>query len=284
MAHSEREKMEGAFVGNLPPDVADRNDDARHSIGGNNPPPEFSLSLLIDGLPDQLAAEFSEAIAAKIGPIAERANAMPVEFTSDDDLAKATDIANDAADAWDALDAQRKAKKDPFKRGGEIVDDFHREPLTRLKRIKDAFVDRATKYTREKKRKVDAAAQAERDRLARIAEENRIAAEAAAAFGDDDEAEKRTQIAETVEVRAEDVAPEVTEPVRGSSGGTAGTRKDWTFEILDFEKVDLNAIRPFVSPDAIEKALAKMAKQQKHLAKVEGVRFFEDERAAFRRR
>lgn len=259
-------------------------EDTRHGIGGNSPPPEFSLSLLIDGLQDRLTADHAEAIAGKIGPIAERANAMPVEFTSDDDLAKATDIANDAADAWDALDAQRKAEKDPFKRGGEIVDDFHREPLARLKRIKDAFVDRATKYTREKKRKADAAAQAERDRLARITEENRIAAEAAAAFGDDDEAQKRTQIAETVEARVDDVAPEVTEPVRGSSGGTAGTKKEWTFEIEDFAKVDLNAIRAFVSPDAVEKALAKMAKQQKHLAKVEGVRFFEDEKVSFRRR
>lgn len=259
-------------------------EDARHGIGGNSPPPEFWLSLLIDSLPDRLAADHAAAIAAKIAPIAERANAMPVDFTTDDDLAKATDIANDAADAWDALDAQRKAEKELFKRGGEIVDDFHRDPLARLKRIKDAFIDRATKYTREKKRKAEADAQAERDRLARIAEENRIAAEAAAAFGDDDEAKKRTQIAETVEARVEDVAPEKTEPVRASGGGTAGTKKEWTFEIEDFQKVDLNAIRAFVAPDAIEKALAKMAKQQKHLAKVEGVRFFEDEKASFRRR
>lgn len=259
-------------------------DDTRHSIGGNNPPPEFSLSLLIDGLPDRLAADYANAIAAKIDPIAKRANKMPIDFTTDDDLAKATDIVNDAADAWDALDGQRKIEKDPFKRGGEIVDDFHREPLARLKRIKDALTDRATKYNREKRRKQEAEAQAERDRLAKIAEENRLAAEAAAAFGDEDEAEKRKQIAETVEARVEDVAPEKTEAVRGSSGGTAGTKKEWTFEIEDFEKVDLNAIRAFVAPDAIEKALAKMARQQKHLAKVAGVRFFEDEKASFRRR
>lgn len=259
-------------------------DDARRNIGGNNPPPEFSLSLLIDGLPDQLAAEFGEAIAAKIEPIAERANAMPVEFTSDEDLAKATDIANDAADAWDALDDQRKIKKDPFNRGSEIVDDFHREPLARLKRIKDAMVDRATKLTREKKRKADAAAQAERDRLARIAEENRIAAEAAAAFGDDDEAQKRTQIAETVEARGEDVAPEVTEPVRGSSGGMAGTKKEWTFAIEDHQALDLNALRDFIAPDAIEKALKAYVKLRKSTASIKGVRFFEDEKASFRRR
>lgn len=258
--------------------------DPRLAIGANNPPPEFALALYVDGLPARLAADHSAPLADKIDAIAKRANDMPTEFATDDDLAKATDIVNDAADAWDEFDASRKVEKEPYKRGADAVDDFYREPLLRLKRIKDAFTDRATKYNREKKRKADAAADAERKRLADIAEANRIAAEVAKEFDDDEEAETRTQIAETVEARIEDIAPVVTEPVRGSGGGSARAKAEWTFEIEDIAKVDLNALRNFIAPDAVEKALKALVKIQKGNAKVEGVRFFEDDKTTFRRR
>ncbi|WP_424627568.1 hypothetical protein [Bradyrhizobium sp. SYSU BS000235] len=258
--------------------------DPRLGVGGNNPPPDFSLKDLVDGLAARLDGDHTADMTAEIEAIAKRANDEPTEFATDEDLAKATDIVNDAVTAFDKYDGIRKDEKDQYLKGGKIVDDYFRSPLQRLTRIKETFTDRATKYRRDQKRKADAEAAAERDRLAKIAEENRIAAETAAAFGDEGEASARTDIAESLEARMEDVTPTTVETIRGSSGGSARGRTEWTYEILDFQKVDLNAIRAFIAPDAIEKALKQMAKTQKHLAKVEGVRFFEDDKVQFTRR
>lgn len=293
MAHSERSRMLASFDGNMPPGVSDRPDapteDPRLSIGGNNPPAEFSLTDTVNALPDTLAKAFAERLAGIIDPIAQRANGAPEVFTSDEDMAGATDIVNDAQAAWSDFDKLRKEQKDPFKRGGELVDDYFRTPLQRLARIKEVFTKRATDYTREKRRKADEAARLERERLEREAEEARKKAAEAAEFGDHDEAIEHLQQAATVETKIEEKAatPAIGADdmtVRGASGGAARSRTEWTFEIEDFSKIDLNALRDFIAPEAVDKALKAYTKMRKGTAKVEGVRFFEDEKATFRRR
>jgi len=267
--------------------AADRSDasDHRLGIGGNSPPPEFSLAILVEALPGRLASDHEAALAASIGPIAERANAAPEAFATDEDLAAATDIVNDASQAWAEFDALRKREKDPFKTGGETVDDFFRPHLQRLTRIKEVFTDRATKYTRAKRLKAEAEARAERERLERERREAEEQAAIAAEFGDDMSATALQQAAIAAEQRIADVeTPATPATVRGVSGGSARAKTEWTFEIEDFSKVDLNALRAFIAPEAIEKALKQMAKTQKHLAKVTGVRFFEDDKAQFSRR
>ncbi|WP_244396161.1 hypothetical protein [Afipia carboxidovorans] len=264
-------------------------EDPRLGIGGNNPPAEFSLEDLVTALPATLAEAFAKRIADEVEPIANRANEAPERFASDEDLAAATEIVNDAQAAWNEFEKLRKNQKDPFKRGGEEVDDFFRPPLQRLTRIKDAFAKRATDYNREKRRKAEEAARVERERLEREAEEARKKAAEAAEFGDQDEAIEHLQTAATVETKIEEVASAPAIPaedmtVRGASGGTARSRTEWAFEIEDFSKIDLNALRDFIAPEAVDKALKAYVKLRKNTAKIEGVRFFEDEKATFRRR
>ena len=259
--------------------------DPRLAIGGNNPPEDFHLQANIDGLPARLEAEYGSRMALIIDAIAERANKAPTVFATDEDFASAGDIIGAARDAFDEFDGKRKVAKEPYKTGVDLVDGYFREPLKRLSRIADAFTERGTLYVKDKARKAEAAAKAERERLARIAEENRKAAQAAAEFDDNhEEAATRTQIAETIEARIEDIAAPKPEPVRGSEGSSASGKKEWTFEILDAAKVDLNALRNFIAPDAIDKALKAHVKIQKQNAKVDGVRFFEEDKASFRRR
>lgn len=259
--------------------------DPRLGIGGNSPPPEFSIDNHVAGLAARLNADHFAMMNEKVGPIAQRANDAPQAFANDEDLANAADIVTDARAARAELDGLRKKEKEPFKLGVETVDDFFRDPIKRLDRIVTVFEDRATVYTREKRRKAEAAAQAERDRLAREADEARQKAAVAAEFGDEAEANEHSEAAAQAEARIEEAAPQTApEPVRGTTGGSARSRAEWTFEIEDFAKLDLNALRDFIAPEAVEKALKAYVKLRKATAKVEGVRFFEEEKASLRRR
>jgi hypothetical protein len=244
----------------------------RAVIGGNMPP-----------LEEQLATA-AQALIDRIEPIATRANALPRVIASEKDIETIAPVVIDAKNLSRELEKTREAQKKPFLEGGKAVDGFFKPMTTRLDRIVSAFEGLTSQFQRDR-------AAAERLRLQ---EEARIAQQKADKLREDAEkakrpqtAEKRADLADQAEADAERAAAAAAQSTQtiakiDTGGAKVSGRAVWAFEIEDLNKVDLNAIRPFIDREAIEKALRAYAKIQRSAAKVDGVKFFEDVKSSFR--
>lgn len=247
---------------------------------GHNRPPEPTLK-------ERLAEAYADRVAAAAA-IAERATAQPKEIDSDETLKIVGDIAADAQKLWKNLDTARANEKAPFLQAGREVDGYFATVLERLERIKGAMLLRATLYNRAKADK-ERRARDEAARKAREEEEaKRREAEQAAAAGRTDDAMADLEDAQRAAAQAAEAQAAVAAPaadltrVRTDSGTTISTRTEWTFEIVDFSKIELNALRPYIKRDAIEAALRQYVKMgNRELA---GVRIYQDEKAQIGRR
>jgi hypothetical protein len=250
-------------------------DAAPAPIGHNNPP--SVLDMLKTSLTEVYSAQIDEA-----GPIATRANDAPDVIASDDDLAIWARIGVDASRLFKVLDTARLNEKRPVV---AAVDEFFEAATTRLNRISSGATQRATKWNQKKIADARAKAAAEAERLRVEAVAQREAARIAAEFDDVDQAVEAAGAAAAVEAQIAaapvETAADLTR-VRTDDGITATTRTDWKFEIADFSKVDLNAIRAFIDPKAISVAVGKIVKIQKGATKIDGVRVFTEETAQFR--
>jgi hypothetical protein len=242
-------------------------------MGDNKPP------ALVDMLKEQLAETYGAELA-KVAPLAERANAAPATIASDDDLKTWAEIGRDAAKLEKSLDEARLNEKRPIV---AAVDGVFSDSVDRSKRINVAAVTKATIWNKHKAEVARKAQEAEAKRLRDEAEAARIAAEFAI-----DEAPQVVAAgqAAALEMRADMAAePQSTADltrVKTDSGVTATTAKTWKFEIVDASKIDLNAIRMFIDPKAIQTAIGKIVRTQKGATKIDGVRVYEEETAQFR--
>lgn len=241
-------------------------------IGHNRPPSPVDL------LKEQLAEVYGVELA-KADPLAKRANDAPATIASDDDLSIWASIGADASKLAKELDAARLNEKRPVV---AAVDGYFENATARAKRISEAAIAKATDYNKRKAAQARIAQEAEAKRLRDEAEAQRAAAEFAI---DEVEAAKATDAAVAIETRIEAAPQQSTADltrVRTDDGVVATTRTDWKFEIADHSKIDLNAIRAFIDPKAIDVAVGKIVKIQKGATKIEGVRVFEKETASFR--
>lgn len=255
-------------------------DAARHGIGGNSPPEVTLVDRLKEG---------HAAIIAELADLAELANGAPKEITSDQQAADVTQIAADAGDLRKKLDDTRKEEKEPFLTAGREVDGFFREPIERADRIDKVLMGRVTAYNKAKALR-ERLAREEAERIQReAADAARKAAEEAAAAGRTEDAMADLEAA----VHAEDAADEIAQTpapsladstrIQTESGLTVSTHTEWKFEITDNAKVDLEALRPFIKPDAIDAALRAFVRINKGTRQIAGVRIFEDMKATRRR-
>ncbi len=265
-------------------------DDAPPPIGHNNPPLEFPARrdpLVTDDLSKHLAEVYTLLLNNEIEPLAKRANAAPQKITSDEDLKIWADIAVDARKLKQKIDTLRDNEKKPFWNAGKKVDAFFNPTIERAGRIFDAGEEKATAYDRQKKADARAAQEAETRRLAEEAAARQAAAATAAEFGDDAAAQEHTAAAAAADeqlTQAQNEPPQdVDTRVRSDSGTVASSKTEWKFEIADYAKVDLNALRAFIPPKEIDKAVRALLRIQKDAAKVEGIRFYEEDKAQFRR-
>lgn len=257
--------------------------------GHNNPPSPVEIIFQsmeeakltpIDLLLHSLAAKHGEEIA-KADPLAIRANGAVEAIASDDDLKVWAEIGRDASKLFKSLDEARKDEKRPVE---AAINGLFKGAADRASRIYDAAVARATAWNKKQAAIARAVQEAEAQRLRDEAEARRIAAE----FEIDNEASAVVAAGEAaaLAIRAETVAaPRSTADLTRTttdSGVTATTAKSWKFEIVDPAKIDLNAIRMFIDPKAVETAIGKIVRTQKGATKIEGVRVFEDETAQFR--
>lgn len=248
----------------------------RQGIGGNLPPATLRDRLALDHAP---LAEEVENLAAK-------ANAAPKIVDSDQAANLVGDLIKEIAAEAKRVNGTREAEKEPFLKGGREVDGFFKAFSDRLDRMKDGLQARITAFLRAKAAEARRLQEEEANRLRFEAEQRRLEAEQAAKAGrmDDAQADMREAIA------AEDGAHEASLAASSKPADLARTRSDsgtlstlkatWTFEIADWDSVDLTKLRPHLKRDDVEKAIRRYV--QVGGRELAGVRIFQDEHAVIR--
>jgi hypothetical protein len=246
----------------------------RAVIGGNNPP----LEEVLGDTHKDIVSEFDKMII--------RANGTPREIKDDDDLGKVGELVTDVMGLSKRLDAKRVEEKEPYLTGGRKVDGFFKQYTERLDRITSVFTDLASAFQRKKA--ADAARAAAEEAAALRAEEERLRQQAeaakrpATAAKKEDAADEIAAKADEAEARASVAANDFSK-VKTETGVTAGAKKDWTFDITDYENIPLDRLRPYFKRAEVETALKAYVKIHKGASQLPGVHFKEEVKATFRR-
>ncbi len=245
-----------------------RADNPRAVVGGNNPP-TFRETM----------AERYGSVFAALNPLADLADEAPETITSADELAKVSDIVRAARKLFNEVEEIRTREKQTFLDGGKEVDGFFGMKKDAIKRVAAAMQRRADAYQAEVDRlaRVDAArkakeAQEEADRQRAIAEAEAARNRPQAAAKHEERAAEAQRTAETAAATTQASAADVTR-IRTESGTTSATT-EWLFEIEDYSKVDLNAVRAYIPRERVELAIRGFIKVNRDTQALAGVRIF----------
>lgn len=246
---------------------------AAAAIGHNLPP-----------LPVRLAEDYAH-LTPQADEIAALANAAPARIDDEESLIAVGEIVKEAAALRRRAEGAHKEEKAPHLEAGRVVDGFFKVFTERMKRIEDTLAARANDYgarkRAEEKRRADELARKQREEedrqreIARKAEEAGRLAAAAKALDKADVAADRAAAAQ-----AQAKAPDPFR-VRGENVAVSATTK-WVGEIVDFDAIDLNALRAHFDVKAIDDAVKRFVKLNRNTRPLAGVRIVEDVRTNFR--
>lgn len=243
--------------------------DNPRAVAGHNQPPTFAETM----------AEKYGSVFAALEPLADLADEIPETLAGPDDLSKASNIVREARRLWSEIESFRVGEKQPHLDAGREIDRYFTARLAAVDRVRAAMQKRADAYQAEVDRlaRLEAQrkareAQAEADRQAAIA-----AAEAArnrpqAAAKHEEKAAEAQRTADTAAAATQASAADVTR-LRTESGTTSATT-EWAFEITDYSKVDLNAVRAYIPRERVELAIRGFIKINKDQTPLSGVRIY----------
>jgi hypothetical protein len=228
--------------------------------GHNSPPPDL---LTGDALRAKLQAE-NEALLRRRDELLAAEARIPA-INDEDAARKVSDFIKQITAASKSADGARVAAKEPYLEGGRGIDGFFKaisDPLTDLKKKVER---RLTDYLRAKEAEERERRQREEREARERAEQARREAEAAAqamrdaaSLDEAVQAEKAADAAAADAVKAEVAAtakPAELSRVRGEYGAVSSLRTEWVFEGVDRATIDLEALRPYLPVDGIEKAI-----------------------------
>lgn len=227
-----------------------------------------------------IAADFATEIAALNDAIAAAQKLADKPIKTDDDLTAVGEAMKRVKAAQRVLEDKRSVAKGPILSAGRDVDAAFKAhqvagntSLAPLQKNADTYVRAKQAAERERAKREEQEAR-EREEKARKRMEEAKSAEAAgnAAAAAEQAAAEAAKAAK---------AQRSTAPVRGS-GATVGARTFWDFTIDDPDKIDLNKLRDFLDPAAIEKAVRAVVKIKKGSTRIDGVRVFENSKANIR--
>lgn len=217
--------------------------------------------------------------------------ALPDQVQSKADHDAYVDLISKIKATGKSVEASRVAEKDPFLRSERAVDGFF-QPLnttlsgliTALSRKVKVYLDdieeqkrrEARRLAEEERRKAAELRAAEEERRRRAEEAAREATKAkhnAVADVLGEEADRQSAIAAAAEKKAE-VKPAELARTRSDQGTLSTLRSHWTFEVEDWDGIDLNVLRPYLKRDAVEAAIRSAVKIG--LRDLSGVRIFQD--------
>ena len=183
-------------------------------------------------------------------------------------------------------DDRRKIEKEPHLIAGRQVDAFFSTLTDRLDRITATFQkiadDHARKAAAEARTKAEAEARKareeearQRDIAERAQEANRVKTADKAAIKADDAAERAQEADKAASASAADLTR-----TRTASGVLSTARTEWKGKIVDYAKVDLEALRPYIKREALDAALAQAVRNG--VRAIGGTEIAEDVKASFR--
>jgi hypothetical protein len=231
----------------------------------NNPPADL---LVGDALREKLRDESYELIQRR-DHLLDAATRMP-EITDDDIAGKVSDYVKQLTALVKASETHRTGAKEPYLEGGRNVDGFFKAITDPVEKTKTDVQRKLTIYLRQKE-EAERRARIEQERLAReAAEAARKEAEAKAKDAADSaaldvaiEAEKQAEVAAAdlaKATQAADVKPAELSRTRGEYGSMSSLRTDWVFDDLDRQQLDLEALRPYLPTDGLDKAVRAFIK------------------------
>lgn len=247
-------------------------------IGHNNPPSE--IELLKEGLADR-----SEDIRSRADELLDAATRVPAVLDSDAVCARASDFVKQLQAAISATEKLRVAEKAPYLCAERVVDGFFKpitDALGKTKTKVDGLIsvyltkkrDDESRRIAEEKRKADEAAAKALAEAAQAALQAQTQADNAAA----DLAVQKAQAA--VERAAEIVTQPIANPQARGDMAMSSLRGKPDYEIIDRSQIDLEVLRPYLSTDAIDKAI-RAAINKGHRT-IKGLRIFETFKAVTR--
>lgn len=221
--------------------------------GHNKPPSEAEiLKGKLEERHFDLVTEASELVSAL--------DAHKAPIKDDEGAAKVTDFISKLSACKKSLDARRKEEKEPFLSGGRTVDAFFNGFVEGVDKAKSTAQIPLNLWLQKKAEEERKAQLEEAERLKKQAEQ---LAQAAANFeevglvSNSENALDGAVAAEEMAKRAEQLAtgkPASLAKSRGGSG-VASLRTRWVGEIVDIKAVDLEALRPHIAEEAIQKAI-----------------------------
>lgn len=234
-------------------------------LGHNRPPVRTMLADLAADLPAWLDQE-NGALIARRDELLAAAERVPAAIESEEMAGRIADFIKQLSAAHKAAEAARVAAKEPTLQAGRLVDGFFKKITDPLYAAKQRVEARLTLWQRQKaeeeRRRREAEERAAREEAERQA---RLAAEKAKAAirgeGDLDEAATARARAAQAEADVEtarreaEAKPAELSRTRGDYGATASLRTYWDFKDLDRDALDLEALRPHLALDALEKAV-----------------------------
>lgn len=251
----------------------------------NNPPADL---LVGDSLRDKLRDENYELIQRR-DQLLDAATRIPT-IDNDDVAGKVSDYIKQLTALVKASETNRTGAKEPYLEGGRNVDGFFKAITDPVDKVKNDVQRKLTAYLREKE-EAERRARIEQERLAREAAEKaaKEAAEKAKQAADAAsleaaiEAEKQAETAAADLAKASqaaDVKPAELSRTRGEYGSMSSLRTEWVFDDLDRQQLDLEALRPYLPTDALEKAVRAFIKAGGR--QLRGVAIYETTKAVVR--
>lgn len=228
------------------------------SIGHNEPPDDITI------LRDRLAEE-AKPLLRRRDELLAGVDRAPLEIEDEIVCGKVADLVKLVTACHKAAEGQRIARKEPFLESGRAVDGFFKgitDPLEKARKLLD---QRLTAYQRRKaeeerrRREEEARRQREEAERARQEAEARAAAlkneaDLRAAIAAEEQAKQAQADAAAAQKAAEAKAAELSRS-RGDLGAVASLRTYWDFSDLVRAELDLEALRPHLPQDALEKAV-----------------------------
>lgn len=213
-------------------------------IGHNAPPSP------IEELRTELELE-TVKLRARRDDLLAGADRLPEAIEDEDTAGRVTEFVRLVNACAKAAEDERKRRKEPFLEMGRAVDGFFRAITDPLASAADKGKRLLTAYQRrkaeEERRRREEEARKAAEEAARIAAEMQSAEDLDAAIA-------REQQAKEAEKAAAAKAAEMSR-TRGDYGAVASLRTVWVGEIVNRDQLDLEALRPHLATDALQRAV-----------------------------
>lgn len=226
-------------------------------LGHNNPPPEITLD------PAAITAQLKEkhaTLLTKAESLIEADKRIQTKCDSEEYATKLTNFIKQANDVAKLLDKSRLDENRPFKEAGKTVDTLFNGVDKRLEAIKNKASKLLTSWLQDKAMKEQKARLAAAEELRKESQAQEAAAVALQEAGRRHEAAEVMQAAEKIADNADHMEKTATlktavvAQVQGAAGN-ASLRTKTIGEILNKADLDLESLRPFISLDALQRAI-----------------------------